>query len=95
MLFRYVNGAGSHAARGDTRPSLPPITPILTHAALDSYPVPAFSSSAQDYFQPNRSYSYYDHDGIDHDFRYPQEPFAWKATPPPTPPVATVPALPS
>ena len=57
------------APRGDTRLSLPPITPILTHAALDSYPVPA--SSAQDYSQPNRNYSYYDQDGIDHDSRYP------------------------
>ena len=37
----------------------------------DSYPVPAFSSSAQDYSQPNRSYSYYDQDGIERDSRYP------------------------
>ena len=35
----------------------------------DSYLVPA--SSAQDYSQPNRSYSYYDQDGIEHDSRYP------------------------
>ena len=35
----------------------------------DSYPVP--TSSAQDYSQPNRSYSYYDQDGIEHDSRYP------------------------
>ena len=35
----------------------------------DSYPVPA--SSAQDDSQPNRSYSYYDQDGIEHDSRYP------------------------
>jgi hypothetical protein len=37
----------------------------------DSYPVPAFSSSAQDYSQPNHNYSYYDQDGIEHDSRYP------------------------
>jgi hypothetical protein len=37
----------------------------------DSYPVPASSSSAQDYSQPNRSYSYYDQDGVEHDSRYP------------------------
>jgi hypothetical protein len=36
----------------------------------DSYPVPAFSSSAQDYSQPNRSYSFYDQDGVEHDSRY-------------------------
>ena len=37
----------------------------------ESYPVPAFSSSAQDHSQPNRSYSYYDQGGIEHDSRSP------------------------
>jgi hypothetical protein len=44
----------------------------------ESYPVPAVSSSAQNYSQPNRSYSYIDQDGIEHDSRYPHWTFDTK-----------------
>ncbi len=49
--------------------SYPACTCAYQPRPSDSYPVPA--SSAQDDSQPNRSYSYYDQDGIEHDSRYP------------------------
>jgi hypothetical protein len=45
----------------------------------DSYPVPAYPASAQDYSQPGRSYSYYDQDGVEHDSRYPHWSFDYKS----------------
>ena len=44
--------------------------PVYSYPAPRYY-IPAPASSAQDYSQPNRSYSYYDQDGIEHDSRYP------------------------
>ena len=55
--FEHAQGAGDLAVTARRK-------------GIDSHYIPAPASSAQDYSQPNRSYSYYNQDGIEHDSRY-------------------------
>ena len=93
LAVGYPLGTGASSAQAQVLSSAQALgsvspAPVYSYSApryyipapVYSYPVP--SSSAQDYSQPNRNYSYYDQDGIEHDSSYPHWSFGTRRTRP-------------